>query len=214
MNSRIHPILWQCFVVLLIGVRVLIVARADEQPNGPVFQGVQPEQKKEDKKPILPPYGFSEITPPGKWSAVAVFDVNQTNDPEVPVVIVGLGAYAGKGDWAKQLMVDNVTLRNRSQNQMKSVKLGWIIMTSEDRQAGKDRNAALREGFTDALFAELLPDQLQKLPNLRIDFVKEAKDLITSGKLTGMAFIQVSVAEVEFVDGSIWKAKSLGDVAP
>lgn len=34
--------------MLLIGVRVLIVARADEQPNGPVFQGVQPEQEKED----------------------------------------------------------------------------------------------------------------------------------------------------------------------
>ena len=95
------------------------------------MQDVQspPVQTKEHKKLILPPYGFSEVTPPGKWSAIAEFDVKQTNDLEVPVVIVGLASYAGKGAWAKQLMVEDVTLRNRTPNQVQSVRLGWIIIT-------------------------------------------------------------------------------------
>lgn len=211
MNLTIRSVLWFCFAAMLISVPVFLVARSDGRPlNNAGLQDIQTTspQTKGRKEPILPPYGFSEITPPGEWSAVAVFDVNQTNDPDVPVVIVGLGSYAGKGAWAKQLMVDNVTLQNRSQNEIKSVKLGWIILTDEDRKAGKNRNAALREGFTNDLAATISPDRLGKLFDLRIDFVKETKDLIESGTLNGRAFIQLRVAEVEFTSGSSWKEGS------
>lgn len=100
MNSRIHPILLLCFTAILISVPVLLVARSDsnQSSNHASPQDVQstPAQTKEHKKIILPPYGFSEITPPGKWTAVAEFDVSQSNDLDVPVVIVGLGSYGGK----------------------------------------------------------------------------------------------------------------------
>ena len=161
-------------------------------------------QTEKHKKSILPPYGFSEATPPGDWAAIAEFDVSQTSDPDVPVVIVGLSSYSGKGQWAKQLMVDEVSLRNRSPNPVRFVRLGWIIISAEDRKAGKKRSAALREGFTEDLAATILPTRVVKLHDLQIDFVKKAKDLIRSGKLSGTAFIRLRVAEVEFIDGSIW----------
>ena len=102
-------------------------------------------------------------------------------------------------------MVDNVTLRNQSPEQISSVKLAWIIITAEDREARKNRNAALREGFTTDLSARTRAGQMEKLHDLHIDFVKEAKDLITSGKINGMVFIRLRVSEVQFATGSTWK---------
>jgi hypothetical protein len=208
MSSTIRFVLWFSFAAMVFAVPAFLFARSDDRPLanlGPQDVQSTSEQSKRTTKPILPPYEFSEITPPGKWSAVAVFDVNQANDPDVPVVIVGLGSYSGKGAWAKQLMVDNVTLRNRSPDQTKSVKLGWMIITEEDSKAGKDRAAALKEGVTVHLPVSIQPDRFGKLSDLRIDFVKETKELIKSGKLISRAFIQIRVAEVEFTNGSIWK---------
>lgn len=209
MRLQTRSLLFLSFTAVLISVPIFLVTQIDAQPwlenSGPQETQSPSEQTRERKKTILPPYGFSEITPPGKWSAVAEFDVSQTNDHDIPVVIVGLGSYAGKGAWAKQLMVDNVTLRNRTEKEIQSIKLGWIIITAEDRKAGKNRHAALRDGFTNVLPVRIPPDRMAKLEDLQIDFVKEAKDLITSGKLNGMVFIRLRVVEVEFADGLSWR---------
>jgi hypothetical protein len=210
MSTPIRPLLLLCVTAILVSVPVLLAARSDKRDlllNQGTAQDVevQPAQTKERKKIVLPPYGFSEITPPGNWTAVAEFDVSQSSDLDVPVVIVGLASYGGKGAWAKQLMIDDVTLRNQSQKQLKSVKLAWIIITDEDRQARKNRSAALVEGFTTALPASARPGQMEKFQNLQIDFVKEAKELFKSGKINGIVFIRLRVSEVLFADGSIWK---------
>ena len=219
MNSFVRSILLSCFAATLLSVPVFMVARSNDgkSPNNTSAQEVQstPEQTKQRKKIVLPPYGFSEITPLGTWTAVAEFDVSQSSDVDVPVIIVGLGSYAGKGAWAKQLMVDNVTLRNQSTNQIKAVKLGWIVLTAKDREARKNRNAALREGFTQDIAVSARPGQMEKINNLHIDFVKETKDLITSGKINGMVFIRLRVSEVEFANGSRWKeGQALAKKAP
>jgi hypothetical protein len=212
MRLQTRSLLFLSFTTVLLSVPIFLVTQSNAHlwRDNTASQESQAtsEQTRERKKTILPPYGFSEITPPGKWSAVAEFDVSQTNDPDIPVVIVGLGSYAGKGAWAKQLMVDNVTLRNRTQKQLRSVKLGWIIITVANREAGKNRNAALRDGFTDVLSVRIPPDRMAKLEDLQIDFVKEAKELIKSERLNGMAFIRLRVAEVEFTDGPPWREGS------
>ncbi|HSE30606.1 MAG TPA: hypothetical protein VLA93_03410 [Pyrinomonadaceae bacterium] len=209
MNSRtrVSVTLLVCSAAALISATGLLSTRANETPLTK-FQDVAPTQPqtKKPKKRVLPPYGFSETTPPGTWAAIADFDISQTRDPDIPVIIVGLSSYAGKGLWAKQIMVDEVTIRNRSATSIDSVRLGWIIIRDEDRRAGKNRRAALRDGFTPRLAVEMLPDrEFGKIPDLNLDFVKEARDLIKSGTLTGVTFIRLRVAEVRFADGSVWK---------
>ena len=209
MNSTIRRLLLIGCVTGLLTVPVMLVARSNQQKlqENPALQEAQSleEKTKQHKKEIPPPYGFSEQTPPGDWAAIAEFDVNQKDDPYAMAIIVGLASYGGKGQWAKQLMVQDVTIRNRSTSVIKSIKLGWIIITAEDRQAKKNRSAALREGFTERMPVAILPDKLGKLRDLHIDFVKEAKDLIRTGKITGLTFIRLRVAEVEFDNGFIWK---------
>jgi hypothetical protein len=211
MNSRVYRLVLICFATSLFVLPVWLVARSGNFNKRSSSQQVvqsTPEQIKH-KRQILPPYGFSEITPGGTWSAVADFDNDQTHDPDVPVGIVAMDSYAGKGAWAKQLMVDNVVLRNNSKDQVKSVQLGWIILSAKDKkEVGKNRSAALRERFTKDLPISVLPGKMNKVHNLHIDFVKETGDLIQSGKINGLTFIYLRVAEVTFVNESIWKERT------
>jgi hypothetical protein len=128
MNPRIRLLLILLVAGVLISATLLLAARANENRlTDRVLQEVEPpatQTTKVHKKRILPPYGFSETTPQGSWAAIAEFDISQTDDPNTPVVIVGLASYGGKGQWAKQVMVDEVTVRNRTSNFVKSVKLG------------------------------------------------------------------------------------------
>jgi hypothetical protein len=45
---------------------------------------------------------------------------------------------------------------------------------------------------------------MKKLPQLNIDFVKEARSLVKANALNGDYFIRIRVAEVQFADGSSW----------
>jgi hypothetical protein len=154
-------------------------------------------------------YGFSNSTPSGNWSAQADIDLSQTNDPNVPVVIAGLRSYAGKGNWQKQLMIQSVILKNNTPNTVRSVKLGWIILTEKDRNARKNQEAALTKGYTTLLDPEWTKGSFKRLKSLYLDFVKEARPLIKSGVLSGEFFIRVRVSEVLFEDGSVWREGDL-----
>ncbi len=150
-------------------------------------------------------YGFSESTPVGVWSARADIDTTQVNDPYVPVVIAGVRTYAGKGNWGKQLMIQGVTLKNRGPKAIAKVKLGWIIITKEDRNALKNREAALINGYTPLFDPEVNGTNFKKIRSVYLDFVKEAKPLLKSGALNGDLYIRIRVSEVQFADGSIWR---------
>lgn len=207
MNLLVHRLIVVCFAVMFFIFPFWFVARSDNETprrSSLAQQEVPPKPAKKQRE-ILPPYGFTEITPAGKWHAAADFDISQTHDPDVPVVIVAMSSYAGKGAWAKQFMVDEVTIKNNSSNPIKSVRLGWIILNDADRTAGKNRRAALREGFTNDISKSIEPGQMRKLRNLHIDFVKEAGDLIRSGKINGLAFVRLRVSEVTFENDSNWK---------
>lgn len=140
-------------------------------------------------------------------------DSEQTENPDVPVVIVGLGAYAGKGAWAKQLMVDNLMLTNRGASEAITVKLGWSIVDTDMVRATMNRNSpllrksSLLEGFIE-LPTSISPGKMQTLRDLQIDFVKRARELIRSAKLKGEAVIRLRVAEATFMNGSVWNEQT------
>ena len=149
-------------------------------------------------------YGFSEPAPFGDWAAVFDIDGSQTEDPNVPVVITGLRSYAGKGKWQRHLMLQSAILKNNTPNRVRAIKLGWIILTAEDRNARKNQEAALAKGYTPLLYVDWDKGQFTRLPSLYLDFVKEARPLIKAGMLNGTFFMRVRVSEVQFEDGSTW----------
>lgn len=150
-------------------------------------------------------YGFSEASPLGDWVVRADFDVFQSNDPDVPVVLAGIRTYTGKGAWRKQLMIEGVTLNNRTPKVIQAVKFGWIIMTEQDRNARKNREAALVEGYTKSFKLESSSERMRKLKSVLIDTIKQAKPLLRDGRLSGSFYIRVRVSEVYFSDGSAWR---------
>ena len=164
---------------------------------------------RQEQSPMQKDYGFSVTTPKGNWSATADIDLQQTDDPNIPVAVVGVRSYAGKGDWGRQLMIDTVTIHNRSAKAVSAVKLGWVILNAEVRAAGKNREAALVQGNAAVQNVAIKPQKMRKLPQLNIDFVKEAaKSLVKANTLDGDYFIKMRVSEVEFADGSVWQEDS------
>jgi hypothetical protein len=128
---------------------VLIVAfLASLPPNSVVgaagiFQDKRDNSVEAERASPANNYGFSEATPSGDWSAQVDLDSAQLDDPRVPVAVAGLKIYAGKGNWGKQRMIQSVTLAHRTPKAVAKVRLGWIIITKEAREARKNQEAAL-----------------------------------------------------------------------
>jgi hypothetical protein len=202
--------------LLVLGAGVFVVtvslARLPQQPAAD--KGLVQEQRTRAKKvkvedPRISPvnnYGFSESTPFGTWSARVEIDQTQSPDPYVPVVVASLRSYAGKGHWGKQLMIESVRLKNRTDRSVAAVKLGWIILSKESRLTGKNLEAALVRGNTKLLNQEWTNKRpFKHVKSLFIDFVKEARPLIKSDALSGDFYLRLRVSEVRFDDGSTWR---------
>jgi hypothetical protein len=134
---------------------------------------------------------------------VADFDLSQIDNSDIPVVIVGIRSYVGKGNWRKHIMIESVVLKNRSVKALKAFRLGWFIMTAEDRQAGKNREAALVQGYTDLIQADSAEHGGRTKP-FYFEVLKAARPLIKNGILTGTYAFRIRLSEAIFDDGSIW----------
>jgi hypothetical protein len=204
-------------IVCVMGLLIVLFANAKQEANElstknlvPVKNPLQSALSKKVKgqKPKPNPannYGFSELTPRGEWSVRIDVDPAQELDPYVPVIIVSERFYAGKGDWGRQLMIEDLSLKNRTLQDVTGLRLAWIILTTESREAGKNRDAALVQNSTALMPQEWNKSPFKKLNSINIDFVKEAKRLIKGGTLTGSFFIRLRVSEVQFADGSNWR---------
>ena len=105
-------------------------------------------------------------------------------------------------------MIQSVTVSNRSSKAVSKVKLGWIIISKEDRNARKNQEAALVKGHTLLFDAEWDSQTSSKIKSVYLDFVKEAQSLLKSGALNGDFFIRIRVSEVHFEDGSLWREEN------
>lgn len=146
---------------------------------------------------------FSGKAPKGKWTVAAIPDINQATDTTTPVVLSGLSSLFGRQEWGGYLKVIAVKLTNRSDISVASVRLGWLIVTEQDRAALKsDEEAKLVEGITPFFDVAIAAKRAQKVEPPVIDFLTEAKPLLKAGALDGEFVIKVRVVEVEFGDGS------------
>lgn len=123
-------------------------------------------------------YKFSEASPTGDWLAQADIDVIQSNDPNNPVVIAAIRSYVGKGSWRKQLMIESVTLKNRTTKSVKAIRLGWIVIAEDDVKVKKNREAALVQGYTQLFTQQVPPNGFMRLASIDLEFVRAAKSLI------------------------------------
>jgi hypothetical protein len=191
-------------LLMLFAVFVYQIASGSKSSSITLQDQTRKPESNSDKPGPENGYRFSEPTPSGAWLAEPDIDAAQSNDPSNPVIIAGISAYVGKGNWRKQLMVDGLTLKNRSSKSTKAVRFGWIIITEQDVKAKRNRVAALAQGYTDLFTEQISPNQFRKLKSVNLDFVKAAKALIRDGELTGTFFLRVRLSEVQFEDGSVW----------
>jgi hypothetical protein len=99
-----------------------------------------------------------------------------------------------------------VKLTNRSPVAVAGVRLGWLVVTEQDRLALKSDAEAKKAAGTTPLFETLIAAHgIAKLDSTVVDFLAEAKPLLKKGRLDGDYVIKVRVVEVEFADGSIWR---------
>lgn len=207
MKMRIRFVLIGSLLVFLIFSFTSYKTVAQRQSIGPQeTKKLVNENPEQDAPPtVANNYGFSEPSPAGNWVVRADIDLSQSDNPDVPVVLAGIRMYGGKGAWRKQLMIESATLSNRTHKQIQAIKLGWIILSEQDRNARKNREAALVDGYTESFQVTPPLESFTKLKSVLIDFVKLAKPLVQGESLDGSFFIRVRVSEVSFSDGSVWK---------
>jgi hypothetical protein len=144
--------------------------------------------------------------PKGTWAVSAIPDVSQATDTTTPVVLSGLSSLFGRKELGGFLKVIAVKLTNRSAKDVVAVRLGWIIVTAEDRLAMKpDKEAKKAEGATPLFETHIAPRKAKKADSPIIDFLAQAKPLLKNDALDGEYIIKVRVVEAEFADGTIWR---------
>jgi hypothetical protein len=100
-------------------------------------------------------------------------------------------------------MIESVVLKNRSVKAVKSFRIGWFIMKAADREAGKNRDAALVQGYSD-LIPAVSAEHGGRTKPFYFEVLKAAKPLIKNGVLEGAYAFRIRISEVIFDDGSSW----------
>lgn len=160
------------------------------------------------------PASFFEVPvgPQGNWTAVALPDPRQPDDPLVPVVVMGAGGIQGPAP-RRGMRLGCGTLKNRSQKSVTAVLLRWILVRRQDHlvisQHGYSSDTVLVEGHTPPIDLTISKESIRRTDFSIISFASVTQGLTKDGTLSGDYFLYVGVHEVLFEDGSVWKAKPL-----
>jgi hypothetical protein len=160
------------------------------------------------------PASFFEVPlgPQGDWTAVALPDPQQSDDPLVPVVVAGAGGIQGPVD-RRGMRLGCGTLRNRSQKSVTAVLLRWILVRRQDhlviRQNGYTSDTVLIMGNTPPVELAISKESIRRTDFSIISFASVTQSLTRDGILSGDYFLYVGVHQVLFEDGSLWNAKPL-----
>jgi hypothetical protein len=150
--------------------------------------------------------------PQGNWTASFSLDLQQENDPLVPVIVVGAGGIQGPAN-RRGLRLGCGVLKNRSQKSVTAVQLRWILVRDQDRAAiiqnGYTSETVLVEGHAPLIELTISKENFRGADFSSLSFASLTQGLTKDGLLTGDYFLYVGVHEVQFGDGSVWKAKPL-----
>jgi hypothetical protein len=194
------------FLVFLLTTLVLSVPSARAQTTNPC-----------DNPKHLPP-SFFEVPPgpQGDWRLSLSPDTNQSDDPLVPVVVDGVGAIQGPAN-RRGLRLGCGVLKNRSDKEIASVRLRWILIDSQNRaliaQNGYNSDTVLVEGHSDPLDLTISANSFRRTDFSIINFVTVTERLTKNGILHGDYYLFIGMYEVRFGDGSVWVARSTRSAA-
>jgi hypothetical protein len=137
--------------------------------------------------------------PKGSWTFVAGPQVGIAYK-SFPVDVFSVRTNASQG-----LTVRSVSLLNRSQQDVKEVKLHWYLTEKSQKQT-------LAQGDT-AFFDVALPvGGRVAIDHSIVSFDKISKPLVSDGVLSGDYRITVVVAALRFADGSKWTPTNPGPI--
>jgi hypothetical protein len=151
-----------------------------------------------DLRPEGDPTRFTDIKPMPKWDGKGGVGIRpdqaQLKDTSAPVVVRGLLDVSSEKDRGGKLRC--AELENRSTHTVKAVQLKWAVTTMEDE------NKVLASGKLPTVEVEIAPGGRMKV-QLRdaqlADFLQPVAD---KGLLNGKFWLTVSVARVEYADGT------------
>ena len=157
------------------------------------------------------PQSFFEVEkgPQGTWTVSLLLDLQQSDNANVPVLVAGAGTIQGPAH-RRGLRLGCGVLKNRSQKQVTSVRLRWILARSEDRAAIAQQSytpdTVLLEGHTPAIELSIQKESFRRTDFSIINFAAVTEQLSKDGILSGDYLLIVGVYEVVFADGSGWSA--------
>lgn len=209
-TKQFHSLTWTAAALFSIAI-AYGAAPSAAHPPAPVDAGVN------DKLQSPPPLAKStppedirkdfndddlkvkEEKPRGKWGAGLVMDVNQSNDPSVPVVVDAIQSLSGGGKYRGVAKIKRVVIKNRGPKVVSSVQLRWTVASLQDRQRVLAGDIIPFAGS----WVEPNNSQLVEIPVLYYN--RMLKTLAKNGELYGEFMITIGVQEARFADGSSWR---------
>ncbi len=166
-------------------------ARAQQQSSGLCHHG-----------PIKDPAYYADLKelPGGKWTLSYIMDRAQAADASTPVVLVGLhGVSSPKPRAAK---IDCAELRNVSGRTVKAVRLRWAVTERGADGAIVENGPVLAKGTLPVIEVEIPAGVAVKAGVRGADFHNFVQPLAVAGEVNGQYNVTISVARVEYADGT------------
>ena len=155
----------------------------------------------ENKLPKDPAY-YADMKemPRGKSGFSYTFDKARVDDSSTPVVVLGLGGISSAKQRAGKLSCAEI--ENRTARVVKSVQLRWVVTALGPGRSAVENAEALAKGLLPAVEVEVAPGGRRKVELRGAHFADFLQPLAVNGEVNGEHNVSVSVARVEFTDGT------------
>ena len=155
-----------------------------------------------ENKPIKDPAYYADIKPmpPGKFGFAYNFDKPQFDDPSSAVALSGIGMQSAPRPHANKPHCAEV--ENRTNRVVKSVRLRWTVSALPEGKNVFDKAEPLAKGLLPDFQVEVPPGTRRRFEMRGVHFADFFQPLAAAGEVNGNFNIIISVARVEFTDGT------------
>ncbi|HEX8290849.1 MAG TPA: hypothetical protein VF570_03770 [Pyrinomonadaceae bacterium] len=145
-------------------------------------------------------YADMKLMPEGKYFLSYMGDRAQFDDASTPVVVRGLAATTSSKERSGKLTCAEV--ENRTGRAVKSLALRWAVTKRADDGSTRADAEVLARGLLPPVHAALAPGERRKVELTGAHFADFVQPVAAAGPLEGSYHVSVSVARVEFADGT------------
>ena len=133
--------------------------------------------------------------PGGKWT-LSHHPYSRPGYEKMPLLVTGV-----KGDATQGLAISVAAMASRTSKPIMGYKLNWFLFNE------KEPNRVLQTAATPLIYpAQFSANESRQVDIPVVSFIKIYKPLLKDGQLSGDYRIEVAVSEVQFADGTTWKA--------